>query len=303
MTGRATTTPMARIEARAHAILQPGDKIAIVAGSGQLPIDLAKHLKTQDFSPLVVMVEGEASDALAAFDHRTITLEDFPNFVPLLQREKVTHAVFAGGIARRPRVRDLKLTLPFLAFIPRALTALARGDDGLLRAIANLVESKGIRILGAHQIMPDLLASAGAMTRARPTKGDMADIRAAEAAARAIGALDIGQAAVAIGGRAIALEGVEGTEGLLARIKDLRSHGRIAGKKRGVLVKCAKPGQEERLDLPAIGPQTVTAAHEAGLAGVAVEAGRSLVLDYSGVIGEADRHGMFVFGIEAGGPP
>ena len=86
---------------------------------------------------------------------------------------------------------------------------------------------------------------------------------------------------MAIGGRAIALEGVEGTEGLLARIKDLRSHGRIAGKKRGVLVKCAKPGQEERLDLPAIGPQTVTAAHQAGLAGIAVEAGRSLVLDYA----------------------
>ena len=105
--------------------------------------------------------------------------------------------------------------------------------------------------------MPDLLAGEGVMTRAKPTAADRKDLAAAFAAAKAIGALDIGQAAVAIGGRAIALEGVEGTDGLLARARALRSHGRLAGKKRGVIVKCAKPGQELRADLPAIGPQTV----------------------------------------------
>ena len=288
---------MARTERAKRPLLQPGDKIAIVAGSGQLPIDLAMHLRDEGISPLVVMVEGEAAPELAEFEHETITLEEFARFLPMLRRHKVTHAVFAGGIGRRPRLRDLKLTFAFLTLIPRALMALKRGDDGLLRTISGMVESQGIKVVGAHEIMPDLLASAGAMTKAVPTKRDFADIRAAEEAARAIGLLDIGQAAVAIGGRAIALEGIEGTEGLLERVKGLRSHGRIAGHKRGVLVKCSKPGQEERLDLPAIGPQTVRAAHEAGLAGIAIEAGRSLVLDCGKLVEEADRHGMFVFGL------
>jgi UDP-2,3-diacylglucosamine hydrolase len=273
---------MARTEQASHPLLQPGDTIAIVAGSGQLPIDLANHLRDQGIPPLVVMVEGEAAPELSEFDHETIALEEFPGFLPLLRRRKVTHAVFAGGIGRRPRLRDLKLTFAFLTFIPRALMALKRGDDGLLRTIASVVEG---------------LAKAGNMTRVAPTKADFADIRAAEEAALAIGLLDIGQAAVAVGGRAIALEGIEGTEGLLQRVKDLRSHGRIAGRKRGVLAKCAKPGQEERLDLPTIGPQTVRAAHEAGLAGIAVEAGHSLVVDFGKVVEEADRFGMFVFGL------
>ena len=125
------------------------------------------------------------------------------------------------------------------------------------------------------------------------------DIEAAHAAAKAIGALDIGQAAIAIGGRTIALEGVEGTHGLLERTLELRGHGRLAGKTRGVLVKCAKPGQELRADLPSIGPQTVEAAHAAGLAGIAVEAGRSLILEGPVVLARANALGLFVYGLPA----
>jgi len=205
--------------------------------------------------------------------------------------------VFAGGIARRPRLLAIRPRLPLLMKLPRALAALSKGDDGLLRAITHEIESHGIRVVGAHQIMPDLLAAEGAMTKAAPNRKDWADIEAGRQAALAIGALDIGQAAIAIGGRAIALEGIEGTAGLLERTKALRTHGRLAGKKRGVLVKCSKPGQELRVDLPSIGTETVAAAHEAGLAGIAVEAGRSLILDHGAVISAANRHGMFVIGL------
>ena len=106
------------------------------------------------------------------------------------------------------------------------------------------------------------------------------------------------QAAVAVGGRAIALEGIEGTDGLLERVKALRGHGRIAGKKRGVLVKCAKPGQELRADLPTIGLATVEAAHEAGLAGIGIEAGRSFILDHDTTIARADALGLFILGLQ-----
>ncbi|RVD62782.1 LpxI family protein, partial [Mesorhizobium sp. M4A.F.Ca.ET.029.04.2.1] len=129
------------------------------------------------------------------------------------------------------------------------------------------LEKRGIKVVGAHEIVPELLAGKGPLTQAEPSKADWRDIEAARVAAKAIGALDIGQAAIAIGGRAIALEGIEGTNGLLERTRQLRDHGRLAGKTRGVLVKCAKPGQELRADLPTIGPRTVEAAQEAGLAG------------------------------------
>jgi len=153
---------------------------------------------------------------------------------------------------------------------------------------------------GAHGVVRELLAPSGSLTKKKPTKADWLDIEAGAAAARAIGALDIGQAAIAVGGRVIALEGVEGTDGLLERAAALRNHGRVAGMSRGVLVKCVKPGQEMRADLPSIGPATVAAAKKAGLVGIAVDAGRSLVLEAGQTIADADRHGLFIVGLETG---
>ncbi len=288
---------MTRTEPGSRIKLGAGERVAIVAGSGRLPIDLAESLVSQKHSPFIVFVTGEADAELASFDHEDLTVENFAGLAPLLKRRGITHAVFAGGISRRPRLADLKPSVALLKLLPRAVAALAKGDDALLRALAGVVEAHGVRVVGAHEIAPDLLAAEGAMTAARPSEADRRDLDAAAAAARAIGALDIGQAAVAIGGRTIALEGVEGTAGLLDRVRDLRSHGRLAGKKRGVLVKCAKPGQELRLDLPSIGRDTVVAAHAAGLAGIGVEAERTLVLDLAGVIAEADRLGLFVVGL------
>jgi hypothetical protein len=164
------------------------------------------------------------------------------------------------------------------------------------------LESRGIKVVGAHEIVPELTAGEGPLTATRPNQSDWRDIQAARTAARAIGALDIGQAAVAIGGRAVALEGIEGTAGLLDRTRELRGHGRLAGKARGVLVKCAKPGQELRADLPSIGPQTIEAAHAAGLAGIAVEAGRSLILEGPATIARANALGLFIVGLPSTEP-
>lgn len=277
--------------------LQPGDKVGIVAGSGRLPIHLAESLAAHGHEPFVVMIDGEADAMLAAREHEALAVENFAGLAPMLKRRGVTHAVFAGGVSRRPRLSRLKPSIALLKALPRALAALGKGDDGVLRALTEAIESHGVKVVGAHEVAPDLLATEGPMTRAAPRKPDWRDLEAGAAAARAIGALDIGQAAVSIGGRAIALEGIEGTDGLLERVRGLRSHGRLAGKTRGALVKCAKPGQELRVDLPSIGPATVTAAHAAGLAGIGVEAERALVLDLAGVIAEADRLGLFVVGL------
>lgn len=294
---------MTPTERRGRIEFGPRDHVAIVAGSGALPVDIAANLAALGIRPFVVMVQGETSPSLAAYEHDELTVENFAGLVPLLKRRGITHAVFAGGISRRPKLSRLKPSMALLKLLPRALVGLAKGDDGMLRALAAAVESYGVKVVGAHEIAPDLLAGEGPLSAVAPQKGDLRDLHAAAEAARAIGALDIGQAAVAIGGRVIALEGVEGTDGLLERVKGLRSHGRLAGRARGVLVKCAKPGQELRMDLPTIGPATVTAAHAAGLAGVGVEAGRTLVLDLAEVIAEADRLGLFVVGLPAARQP
>lgn len=298
------TPTMTRADAERRTKLAAGDRVAVVAGSGRLPVNVAESLAEAGHSPFIVMLAGEADDPkLASFEHERLALEEIGSLLPLLKRRKITHVVLAGGVSRRPHWRQIRPTLALLRVLPKILIALARGDDGLLRVIIGEIEAEGFKVVGAHEIVPDLLASEGPMTRAKPLKGDMADLDAALAAARAIGVLDIGQAAVAIGGRVVALEGVEGTDGLLERVKELRHHGRIGARKRGVLVKCAKPGQELRADLPGIGPATVNAAHAAGLAGIGVEAGHSLVLDFGETVKRADALGLFVVGLPAGGKP
>src|SRR5690606_2264533 len=230
--------------------------------------------------PLVVAIEGEAvfDPSSERYELMPINLAHIGTLIPMLKRRGVTHLVMAGGVESRPPLKNLRIRPGFLLFLPKLLWAYARGDDDLLSTLIAYVESHGIHVVGAHEVAPELLAAQQVMTRARPTEADERDISAGLEAARAIGRLDIGEAAVAIGGRAIALDGIEGTDGLLRRAIELRSHGRLAGTKRGVLVPCAKPGQGTRADLPTSGPRRVSDAHAAGLAGVAVEAGRSFIL-------------------------
>lgn len=300
MTDRTTRSD----QVRKAVALSAGDRIAIIAGSGALPVALARGLDRQGHPPFIVLSRGEVDDpaAFSPFERVALALEEIGRLVPVLKQNRITHVVLAGGIGRRPHWRRLRPSLELLRLLPAVISRLARGDNALLSGIVDHIEANGIRVVGAHQILPDLLAQAGPLGAREPAGRDRRDLDAALAAARAIGALDIGQAAVAVGGRVIALEGIEGTDGLLERVRDLRSHGRLAAASGGVLVKCAKPGQELRADLPTIGPLTVDAAHAAGLAGIGVEAERSLVLDAEEVAARADRLGLFVVGLPRSDP-
>jgi DUF1009 family protein len=296
------TMPMTKTEvAGTGLVLAPGDRVGIIAGGGSLPVEVAEGLAEGGHRPVIILIEGQADrqSDLTSYEHESLALEDIGALVALLRRRQISHLVLAGEIRRRPRLVDMRWSLSLLAVIPSVVMALARGDDGLLKILTRGLEARGVKVVGAHEVVPRLVATEGPLTKALPRKSDWRDIEAAYAAAKAIGALDIGQAAIAIGGRAIALEGIEGTSGLLDRTKQLRDHGRLAGKARGVLVKCAKPGQELRADLPSIGPRTVEAAHAAGLAGIAVEAGHSLILEGPVVVERANALGLFVVGLPA----
>lgn len=272
-------------------------RVAIVAGSGALPVEVAGRLVSAGHEPFVILLEGEArAEDFAGCETTTMALEEFCDFGRVLRRAGASHMVFAGGVGRRPALSRMKWRIGMLRLAPGIARALSRGDDGLLRAVLDYFEASGFRVLGAHEIVPDLLAPKQVLTKRFPTKSDERDMAAAFEAAVMIGDLDIGQAAIAVGGRVVALEGIEGTDGLLERMASMRDHGRLGRRRGGVIVKCAKPRQETRADLPAIGPGTVDGAHAAGLAGIAVEAGRTFILDANRVIQRADELGLFVVG-------
>ncbi|WP_336056354.1 LpxI family protein [Nitratireductor sp. CH_MIT9313-5] len=273
-------------------------RVAVVAGSGLLPRQVVDALLRQGQAPVVIAIEGEANPTdYDGLDVHPVPPARLAVMLPKLNRWNVDRLVLAGGVATRPPLRDLRFPPSFLLQLPRLIRAYAQGDDGLLRAVIGFIESRGIKVLGAHEIVPDLLAPAGPLGRVKPDRQGLQDIEAAAEAARTIGRLDVGQAAIAVGGRAVALEGIEGTDGLLQRMKELRNHGRLAGAKGGVLAKCAKPQQDARADLPTIGPRTVSDAAEAGLSGIAVDAERAIVLDMAETIRRADSHGLFIFGM------
>ncbi len=270
-------------------------RTAIVAGNGQLPVAVAESLRKLGDNPLIVAIKGEAEPELYAGEHAEISIVELGGLVKILKAEGISNVVLAGGIRHRPEFRAaLRPGNGNLVALYRFLRAFRLGDDGLLRAVIATIESYGFRVLGAHEIVPDILAPApGTLTRKRADQESVANMHAARQAAIMIGSLDIGQAAIAIGRRVVALEGVEGTDAMLQRVAELR-HAKRINRKGGVLVKCAKPQQEVRADLPAIGVSTVENAVKAGLKGIAIEARRTLILGYGETIAAADKAGLFI---------
>lgn len=275
--------------------LSPNDCVAVIAGGGTLPIEIADLLKRDQQRTLVIVAKGEADEKdFPGIDRIALQLEEFSGLISVLKRHAVTHVVMAGTIQRRPKFTALKLNFHVVRSALSAATALARGDNALLRFLINYLEGAGFSVIGVQDLLPQLVVGEGVLTDTRPSRRDELNIDAAVQAAKAIGDLDIGQAAVSIGGRVIALEGIEGTDGLLERTVELRRHGRLARAKGGVLAKCAKPGQELRADLPTIGPHTVMAAVKAGLSGIAVEANRTLLLEREKTLELANARKVFI---------
>jgi hypothetical protein len=185
-----------------------------------------------------------------------------------------------------------------LAALPGAVAAAGRGDDALLRFIVQEFEREGFVVEGADQIVRGLTIAEGPLGAHAPSATHGDDIDRAMRAARALGALDIGQAAVCANGVVLALEAQEGTDAMLRRCAELPSALRGSpGAPAGVLAKAPKPIQDRRVDLPTVGPETVLAAAQAGLAGIVGEAGGLLIVDRASVIAEADALGLFVYGL------
>ena len=272
---------------------QSAPKLGIVAGGGPLPARLVAACQSQGRPLFVLALTGHADAALLdGAPQAWIRLGEAGTGIDILHDNGVEEVVMAGPV-RRPSFRDLRPDWRTARFFAR-LGLKALGDDGLLKAVIAELEGEGFRVVGLDGILGDLLAEAGAWGALRPDDQAASDIQRGVQVAQGLGALDVGQAVVVQQGIVLAVEAVEGTDAMLRRAAALQRQG--AG---GVLVKLSKPGQERRADLPCIGVDTVTNCAAAGLRGIAVEAGSTLVVDRTAVIAAADAAGLFVCGIAA----
>lgn len=274
-------------------------KLGLIAGGGALPAALASHCAIARRPFFVVRVRGFAGPELADYEGVDLGLGQLGAALAAL-RDAGCQAVCMAGIIGRPDFGALKADARGLAAIAGAIRAAGGGDDGLLRFFVQEFEKEGFVVEGAHQVMADLTLPLGRLGHRRPRDEDLADVERALLAARTIGRLDIGQGAVSCDGLILALEAQEGTDAMLSRVADLSPAIRgVADRRRGVLAKAAKPGQDTRVDLPAIGPRTLEGAARAGLAGIVGEAARLIIVDREATRALADDLGLFVMGVAA----
>jgi DUF1009 family protein len=262
--------------------------LALVAGQGRLPEILAETLRAEGREVVYCAYHDAAVGAVAP--DITFRLETLGGLLKQLRKLGATEVCFAGGL-RRPRLDPKAVDLATMPLVPRFLSALGKGDDGALRVVLELFESRGMKVRAAHEILPTLLPEAGVPTRVQPETADRADAARAEEIVAALGTADVGQGCVVARRQALAIEAMPGTDWMLASLAGRRD-GLPEG---GVLYKAPKLRQDRRVDLPAIGPATIRAAAGAGLRGVVIAAGGVMVLDLVATLEAADAAGIFLW--------
>ncbi len=268
--------------------------VVILAGGGALPVILAEALEREGRARRIIAIRGFADRPMRLRADAAIDILDVAGALRLLDAWKPSGVVLAGAVTRPSPVAFMG-ALAAIRNARELKTLLARGDDHLLRAVIGMIEEHGHRVLGAHEIAPELLVPAGILGSIAPDADARHSIAIGFKCLRDLSPYDIGQALVVAGERVTAIEGAEGTDRMLRRVRSLSTGllGRVKPS-HGILVKSAKRGQEQRVDLPAVGPRTVQRAAAAGLAGIAVGAGQTLVIERERMIAEADRLGLFL---------
>jgi UDP-2,3-diacylglucosamine hydrolase len=303
---------------------------AVVAGTGALPGIVVNKLLARGESVLICEVAGVVPDLPAGLPRLAFGLETLGTFLETLPRMGVAHVCLAGAV-RRPRLDPTRLDAATMPLVPRMMAAMGKGDDGALRELLALIEERGMAVVAAADLAPDLLPPSGVLTVRQPDERQTADARRGETEIAAMGRADVGQACVVLSGQIIAREDVTGTDAMLARLSSrppvaqddadpffapLDGMGDLIGAAadwlsgpggqaalpghNAILFKAPKPTQDRRVDLPVIGPETAMAAQKAGLAGIVIEAGGVMVLDLAATVDALEAKGLFLWVRPAG---
>lgn len=276
---------------------EPGS-LAIICGGGSLPAAVAEAVARRGRQPVMFGIKGWADAAvIGRYAHHWIAIGQAGRFFRLARAEQCREVLFIGTVLRPP-ITQLRLDWQTIRAMPGLIRAYRGGDDKLISGVARIAERGGLRVVGVKDVAPEVLVPEGVLGRYRPSERDSADIARALDVIAALGPFDVGQAAVVADNNVLGVEAAEGTDNLLNRIAELRRIGRVTSAPgTGVLVKAPKPGQDRRLDLPSIGPRTVENVARAGLAGLAVTAGSTMIAEPAAVTAAADRAGIFLVGV------
>ena len=281
----------------------PGSPLAIICGGGSFPGAVADAVLARGRRPVMFGIKGWADPAvIGRYVHHWIALGQAGRFFRLAKAENCREVVFIGTVLRPP-LTALRLDWHTIKLMPRVIRFFRGGDDKLLSGVAGVAESGGLRVVGVKDVAPELFVPDGLLGTQRPLARDYGDIDHALKLITTLGPFDVGQAAVVADGHVIAVEAAEGTDHMLARIAELRRLGRVSAPAGvGVLVKAPKPGQDRRFDLPSIGPRTIELVAGAGLAGLAVTAGSTMIAEAEATIAAADREKIFMVGVREPSP-
>ena len=267
--------------------------LALVAGRGALP---GRVLAACEAAGRPVTVCGVAGyEAELPRNDRPVRLETLGSLIGALRAAGVREVCLCGAV-QRPAIDPAAIDAATWPLMERLQGALAAGgDDAALRLLVGVFEEAGLRVLGAHDLAPDLLPLEGVPTRARPGDAHGPDAGRGAAVLAALGRADLGQACVVRAGQVIAVEALPGTDWMLQSLAATPPDLPSALARGGLLYKAPKPGQDRRVDLPAIGPRTIAGAARAGLDGVVIEAGGVIVVDLPATVAEADAAGLFLW--------
>lgn len=272
---------------------EPGPQVlGVIAGGGDLPAILLHACDEKGIEPFVVAFEDQTDPAVVqGRKHIWTRIGAAGHILEVLKQHEIRDLVLIGSV-RRPSIFDLRPDLKTVQFFAK-LGFKALGDDGLLGALRQELEGQGFLVRGVQEFADELLAPSGPLGRYKPAHEDWADIDRGLEVSRMLGAADVGQAVIVQEGIVLGVEAAEGTDDLIDRCAPLKRKGR-----RGVLVKTCKPQQDQRLDLPAIGPQTIMQMDRCGLGGLVILAGRTLVINRPDVIRLADEKRIFILAVE-----
>lgn len=264
-------------------------RLAILACGGALPVRLAEaHPEA-----MVITLRGigsELSDRSEAHE-----LEKIGAVFAAMKAAGVDRMVFAGSLTRPP-IDPSRFDGMMVRIAPRLMAAIPQGDDALLRTVMKIFEEQGFAVLGAHELLPELVAEAGFSHGPAPDDRALRDAARASEILTTLGPLDLGQGCVVAGGQCLGIETIQGTDALLRFVAATDPALRRGGE--GVFVKAPKPGQDLRIDMPVIGPGTIDRLVEAGLAGIVIAPKKVMILDRNDTLRRATEAGVFLLARE-----
>ena len=275
--------------------MNDAEPISIIACGGHLAFECIEHARRDGRNPCVIALDGESDRQVTEIADHVLKWGQIGKLIKALDNSGARKVLLVGSITSRPDFRSMIGDLETVRWLPRLIATMAGGDDSVLRKVIGFFESGGYEIVSIAEVAPKLLAPEGNLTRARPDRNHLIDIGLGLDLLKALAPFDVGQSVVVGHGRIAAVEAAEGTDAMLTRMESVRADRRVAWKgQSGILVKTTKEDQDLRVDLPVIGPETVTRCAAAGLSGIAVEASRVVIASQSECIRLADEQGLFL---------